>query len=325
MEGPNNKNIPKSELEVLSQEIDEEVGYYRIRTGSKVRYLTIAGDAFDEDTLCRPYLLIPSLPDLPETPWITMKISRGTDGALITDTSDARLPGVTTVWHLDTFEVLSLKRLQRYRENVHECKDDVLAQCEKLVRKLHRLELIHGDVNRYNFPMGKEVEDVRLVDFEHAEEFNEDTASAELEALPLELAGETGRGRPLYLANMQLSKYALLVVLGALSKLGHSLPPGHNQVAVEETTPTQHQISFWYREQLPLGMEDRYVHPAINSCRNLHWLGPPAEMHEYYVPQGYKCGMYRVADCMRSWVFSGRGSGNAHGEKIFSIYCENDS
>lgn len=77
------------------------------------------------------------------------------------------------------------------------CLDD-LTQCEALLRRLHGLGdlgLVHGDVNRYNFiveegPGGV----IRLVDLEHAQDYDAKLAQAELESLPAELAEETGRG-----------------------------------------------------------------------------------------------------------------------------------
>lgn len=53
------RTVPKSEIEVLSQEINEDFGFYRIRAGQRVHYVTIATDVFDEDAMCRPHLLIP--------------------------------------------------------------------------------------------------------------------------------------------------------------------------------------------------------------------------------------------------------------------------
>ncbi|KAM5441178.1 hypothetical protein MferCBS31731_003605 [Microsporum ferrugineum] len=262
---PVSKCIPKSEIEVLSQEIDEELGMYRIQAGNKVRYLTIAGNVFDEDTMCRPYLLIPKLPIFPNTPWTKMDITRAADGTPLPIISNTELRGVDLIWHPDKIQVLSLKQTRRYRHNVHEvmfkgvpaitkivrwewelarmenetwaysllhrhqCKHpdeppigpqflghlsedgrvmgmllekvqgrftgpDDLLKCEELVRRVHRLGLIHGDVNRHNFLVNEETGDVRLLDFEHVEEFDEEVARAELEALPLELAEETGRG-----------------------------------------------------------------------------------------------------------------------------------
>jgi hypothetical protein len=74
------------------------------------------------------------------------------------------------------------------------CVDD-LGSCEALLRRLHRLGLLHGDVNRYNFVVDRVSRSgMRLVDLEYAEEFDEELARVELLSLPAELAEETGRG-----------------------------------------------------------------------------------------------------------------------------------
>ncbi|KAF5621947.1 alpha-galactosidase A [Fusarium sp. NRRL 52700] len=75
------------------------------------------------------------------------------------------------------------------------CVDD-LKHCETLLRRFHRdLGLVHGDVNRYNFLVDRfSGSGVRLVDFEHAEDFNESLAREELVSLPAELTEETWRG-----------------------------------------------------------------------------------------------------------------------------------
>ncbi|EFE29428.1 uncharacterized protein ARB_03724 [Trichophyton benhamiae CBS 112371] len=258
LESDNAHYIPKSDIEVLSQEIDNELGMYRIRTGNKIRYLTIEVDAFDEDTMCRPYLLIPELPSFPNAPWTKMDICRSNDGSLKVTTSDVKLQG-------RKFEVLSLKRTRYYRHNVHEvifngapaiakivrwewelprmenetavysfiyqdqCAHpedppiapqvlahltedgrvmglllekvngrfpgpDDLARCEEVVRRVHDIGIVHGDINRYNFLIDDETGNIRLVDFEHAKHLTEETARAELDSLPSELAEETGRG-----------------------------------------------------------------------------------------------------------------------------------
>ena len=44
----------KTNIEVLSQAIDDEEGLYRLKIGQKVHYLTISTDVFDDDTMCRP-------------------------------------------------------------------------------------------------------------------------------------------------------------------------------------------------------------------------------------------------------------------------------
>lgn len=73
-----------------------------------------------------------------------------------------------------------------------------LASCQALVRRLHALGLVHGDVNRYNFVVDRRPGGViLLVDFEHADGYDEEEGRKELESLESELTEETGRGRPL--------------------------------------------------------------------------------------------------------------------------------
>jgi hypothetical protein len=50
---------------MLSQRIDDEEGSYRVRAGTRVRYLTIPTDVFDDNTMCLPYLLIPNRSGFP--------------------------------------------------------------------------------------------------------------------------------------------------------------------------------------------------------------------------------------------------------------------
>ncbi|KAG5752783.1 hypothetical protein H9Q70_004591 [Fusarium xylarioides] len=259
--------LPKSDMEILSQEIIHDDGHYRLRTGLRVRYLRIPVGTFDDDTMCRPYLLIPKLLDLPDSPWTTMTISQDENGSLTSVISMDPLPEIRTAWHEQHVDVLTLKSTRRFRSGVHEvqyndapaiakiacfeweirrieretwayslledhqsqhpnesliapkflahltengrimglllekvdgesaCADD-LEHCETLLRRLHRdLGLVHGDVNRYNFLVDRvSGRSVRLVDFEHAEDFNESLARDELLSLPVELTEETGRG-----------------------------------------------------------------------------------------------------------------------------------
>jgi hypothetical protein len=59
-------------MKVLSQEIDSDAARYRIQAGEQVRYVMISGHprlVFDEETLCRPDLLIPRLPPFPGGNW----------------------------------------------------------------------------------------------------------------------------------------------------------------------------------------------------------------------------------------------------------------
>jgi hypothetical protein len=123
---------PNLDIEVLNQHIDEDNGVYRIRAGQKVHYLHISTTVFDESTMCRPYLLIPQLPNLPATDWTTMCISPGTNGALESTISFDRLPAIRQIWHPKTVDVLSFRKTKMYRSAIHE----VLYQGQKAISKI---------------------------------------------------------------------------------------------------------------------------------------------------------------------------------------------
>lgn len=99
-------------MEVLSQLIDDEVGNYRVRAKNRVHYVKMAVGVFDEDTMCRPYLLIPQLPDFPDSEWISMTVTRKTDHSLTYDLSFNALPSVKTIWHPTFIDVLTLSSLK---------------------------------------------------------------------------------------------------------------------------------------------------------------------------------------------------------------------
>jgi len=68
-----------------------------------------------------------------------------------------------------------------------------LSVCETTLGKLHKLGLVHGDVNRYNFLVAEE--GVKLIDFERLQEnASRESMSKELENLRAELVDESGRG-----------------------------------------------------------------------------------------------------------------------------------
>ncbi|KAI0515410.1 alpha-galactosidase A [Xylaria bambusicola] len=273
--------VPTGSMEVLSQEIDEKEGMYRIRSGQQVYYLTISTDVFDEDTMCRPYLLLPQLPNLlAYAPSRKLRLARNADDGSLAVTADDTDPlrEITFTWHADRIDVLSLPRIKRLNSGVfetvyrggaavakiacfewqipsrtretwayciltksqqqqqpHRPSDDGgspliapeflghltengrvigflmeklegrcagpgdLAPCAALLKRLHGLGdlgLVHGDVNRYNFVVNEGYGGVavRMVDFEHAQDYDEELAREELESLPAELAEETGRG-----------------------------------------------------------------------------------------------------------------------------------
>ena len=117
-------SISTADKEILSQVIDDENGSYRLRIGQRVHYLTIPTTTFDEDTMCRPYLLLPKLPHLPDSHWTSAIISRQEEGSLTSTVSTNPLPEVQTSWDKLHIDVLSLKRTKRLRSGVHEVQYD---------------------------------------------------------------------------------------------------------------------------------------------------------------------------------------------------------
>lgn len=257
----------KQDIDVLSQYIDNEDANYRLRVGNKGCYLRIPVEGvFDDDTLCRPYLLIPKLSSLPISTSTVMSMTRDNSGQIALTGSTVPLPEIQTTWHSQYVDVPSLKRTKRFRSGVHDVQyngapaiakiacfgwdiprleretwaysalaqhqqshpneipispnflahitEDVrvigillekvdgsaasigdLAACEALLERIHRIGLVHGDVNRYNFLVKEGVGcEVRLIDFGHAAEFDEERAMEELRSLPTELAEESRRG-----------------------------------------------------------------------------------------------------------------------------------
>ena len=258
--------IPKSEIEVLSQEITSDEGIYRIRGRNRVYYLTISllpSPMFDEDTLCRPYLLIPRLPPLPDADWTRMRLCQDSDDQLLSSISYAPLDQIQSCWHPSKIDVLSLRRLSSYNARVKEVEfgdrialskvaifewwipkvehetmmyeiiakhqspdeqpiapeflghltengrivgflmervdgdfasSDDLPACEAALRRLHSMGLVHGDANRFNFIVDRSTRQVKLIDFEHAEPYDEEKAQLELRELKAELSKTTGDG-----------------------------------------------------------------------------------------------------------------------------------
>jgi hypothetical protein len=259
-----NLTVAKSEISVLNQEIDNEKGFYRIRAGHRVHYLTIFAGVFDETIMCRPFLLVPSLPDFPDRDWTTMEIRPQKDGPAETTISLEPLPTIEDdiIWHANKVEILDLKAAKRYikprilevmyrdtpaiakiarfswdiqyvenetfaysvlQEHAPEVIPQFLghlteggrvmglllekveggcasirnlSQCEKAVQAIHQAGLLHGDVNRYNFIVDPKTAAIKVIDFEHAEAFEDDLAKKELGSLMDELQEDSGRGGP---------------------------------------------------------------------------------------------------------------------------------
>lgn len=119
------------DIQVLNQEIEvgmhgdnfespDRFGRYRLRIGKHVRYLTIATDVFDEETMSIPYLLLPRLPTIPDGPWTTMNISKGNDGSPRSSLSYEPLEAVTSIWHPQQIDILSLPEVRHLKSEVYE-------------------------------------------------------------------------------------------------------------------------------------------------------------------------------------------------------------
>ena len=68
-----------------------------------------------------------------------------------------------------------------------------LSDCEPALRKFHSLGLLHGDVNRYNFLVGKD--GVKLIDFERFEgNVTDERKRKEMQGLRAEFVDRSGRG-----------------------------------------------------------------------------------------------------------------------------------
>ncbi|KAF4466027.1 hypothetical protein FALBO_7125 [Fusarium albosuccineum] len=78
-------------------------------------------------------------------------------------------------------------------EGRHPTLDDFPA-CEAALQKLHRAGWVHGDVNRFNFLVEKDTGHVKMIDFEHAELYDEEKAQIELGEPKAELSEKIGRG-----------------------------------------------------------------------------------------------------------------------------------
>lgn len=239
-------------MEVLSQEIDSDEARYRIRAGDRVHYVTITRDLesmFDEETLCRPHLLLPRLPAFPDSSWTTMRLRGGPDSSIQSTILYDKLQGIEA-WHLKNVEVTSLRRISSHKHRVQEVEFEgqpaiaklapfewwnpmadresltyeivtrehpgdqppiapkFLAQlteegrpmgfllekiegqpaaphdlpaCESALRNLHKLGLVHGDMNRYNFIVEKGTRRVRMIDFEHASLYTAEKGEKELD------------------------------------------------------------------------------------------------------------------------------------------------
>ena len=258
---------------MLSMEIDTAGrghSYFRILAGTLVKYIVIAPNALDADSLDdMPLNFSNILPPLPynDPSWSFVQISRDHEtGELRSSISQLQLKGVAHTWHPKLIDFMQLERVEslspltqrctwhpdsknshdssvttiakmarfeweiayveretriyallegtgiapRFLGHVHEQNRvigflleridgrpagiDDLEICKAALKRLHRLGIIHGDCNRYNFVVGNDGK-TTLVDFEKSTHgASREAMEAEMASLENHLREETGRG-----------------------------------------------------------------------------------------------------------------------------------
>lgn len=115
--------IPKQVMKkILSQEIDSFEARYRIQAGGRVYYVLIPGNprlVFDEETLCRPQLLLSQLPPFPNNSWTTMSLERNSSGNIKSTICAKKLEGIEA-WYSRDVEVTTLRPISSYKHRIQE-------------------------------------------------------------------------------------------------------------------------------------------------------------------------------------------------------------
>ncbi|KAG1896481.1 uncharacterized protein F5891DRAFT_1054107 [Suillus fuscotomentosus] len=204
------------DMEVLSMDVDTlhpdvEESLYRLRVGSQVKYITIEPGTFPSDVLPFPMDLLPLLPHLPPGNWVEARVAQY-----------ASRPVVSKIARFD-FEIPRMEReTAAYRaikgcgvcpeflghivegdrvigfliEQLHgrPAGPEDLQGCRNVLQRLHGLNIIHGDPNKYNFVVASDGT-VTLIDFENAMLCRSaEQKDEELATLPAQLSETTGRG-----------------------------------------------------------------------------------------------------------------------------------
>ena len=105
-------------VDVLSSFISSTAdSHYRILIGDRIKYLSIAADIFDLDTLSSIPNLLASLPPLPPGEWTAARLL-SPNGRLELHTRP--IPGIRNVWHPARFDILSLRTVRKLSDRVYE-------------------------------------------------------------------------------------------------------------------------------------------------------------------------------------------------------------
>ncbi|PVH88873.1 alpha-galactosidase A [Cadophora sp. DSE1049] len=82
-----------------------------------------------------------------------------------------------------------LEKLEGRRAGIED-----LSACEAVLKRLHVVGVLHGDLNRHNFVVDEQSGGVRLIDFENAKDYDAVKAAEEIASLKCQLVEDTGRG-----------------------------------------------------------------------------------------------------------------------------------
>ncbi|KAF2797392.1 hypothetical protein K505DRAFT_322587 [Melanomma pulvis-pyrius CBS 109.77] len=95
---------------ILSMEIDDSwESEYRVRIGSRIKYLKIVSGTYDMPILLSPLACLPPLPYDADT-WTVARIAYNPSGRLEATLSAQQLAGVQNAWHGARVNVLDLQR-----------------------------------------------------------------------------------------------------------------------------------------------------------------------------------------------------------------------
>jgi hypothetical protein len=137
--------------------------------------------------------LLLRLPPLPPGNWVQARILRGHEGNLDLQLVHISLAQVCThcQWHPNRVDILLLEVVKTFKNKV----DVVRYEGRLVVHRLHALNVVHGDLNRYSFIIASDGT-VTLIDLENTVSCNNPKRKdRELATLPSELTEETGRGK----------------------------------------------------------------------------------------------------------------------------------
>jgi hypothetical protein len=204
--------ITDSKLKVLCMDVDESNSVeseYRILFGEQVKYILVDPGTYSSDILSFPPDFFDQLPALPLGEWTRARIFRRS-GAISFELSYGRLSGVHTRWHSAIYQAIDgcgvgpafLRHLVEHDrvigilvEKVEGRRGDIcdLAASQEIMKRLHSLGIVHGDLNRHNFIVSDA--GITLVDFENAiQNGSQEAMKLEYEEIAKQLEEQTGRG-----------------------------------------------------------------------------------------------------------------------------------